>query len=607
MANPQYAKTEVHLLAGVPFNSSYENVRLFNSVDEQYNYFNSFIKYNESNVSYQRVASNAFRSSLKFEEVSLCNYIRFRNSGVDDKWYYGFITDVQFVAPDTTIVYYKLDVFQSFIFNVTIQDSYIDRKHQARWQSNGLPYYYVQEENLDYGTEYTVASRQQYSELPGVVFAVVVSVVDLVQNGNVYGGTRINGVSQPYFYYIIPCQTSTTSATPTVNGQAISDLDTLYNRITSNENLAGKVINIYFMAFTGMGFSNNPAGSQNFFSSFVDVVSGNGLSMAKVVSGQRLNDVRINIGPKYEGFESYVAGPYDESRLLNYPYAFTELIDYNGHSFIIKNEYIRGGTTSRLNLVIQAKVSLGPQPKVGFSVLNYNVGETSFLDGDLEYAIIDNSPNDLPIIDDYTAAYLQGNKNAIQTQLNHAQENANVFRGRNLQNLDFNNANTLLNGQIGSVGTLLGVASNRLQAGYNSADYVRNYQQQVEAINSKLSDISNIPPSVNQMGGNVIFNIQNGIYGFTIKKMIIKVQYLNTLRSYFKIYGYKYNMVGKPLEQTRQTWDYVKTVGVNIKANERIQDSYLQELRRIFDTGVALWHNNDVGNYALSNNDVGTP
>ena len=57
------------------------------------------------------------------------NYLMFQNSGFSNKWFYAFITDMKYVSANTTLIFYELDVFQSWYFDINYHESFILRHH----------------------------------------------------------------------------------------------------------------------------------------------------------------------------------------------------------------------------------------------------------------------------------------------------------------------------------------------------------------------------------------------------------------------------------------------------------------------------------------------
>src|SRR5690606_35801851 len=100
------------------------------------------------------------------------NYLRVSNPtipGTNDrkKDYYYFITDIQFLNGDTTLITVQLDVFQTFIYDVTFGNCYVERGHISlantnRWNNFGRDYLTVAE-GLETGANSVIVD--QYREI----------------------------------------------------------------------------------------------------------------------------------------------------------------------------------------------------------------------------------------------------------------------------------------------------------------------------------------------------------------------------------------------------------------------------------------------------------
>lgn len=68
--------------------------------------------------------------------VSACNYLSFVNPSFDNKTIYARIVDYDYVNNECTEISYIIDYWQTWMFDVTFQDSYIEREHlsQADWE-----------------------------------------------------------------------------------------------------------------------------------------------------------------------------------------------------------------------------------------------------------------------------------------------------------------------------------------------------------------------------------------------------------------------------------------------------------------------------------------
>lgn len=121
-ANPT---TEAYF-CNVPFDTDYNNVMLFTSKDQQVNYFKkNYIKH-YSNLNIIR-KDTPFHIADDFGSYDTVNYIMYRNPELDSKWWFAFVTDVQYTATNTTRIVIQTDVWQSYLFNRSLRRSYIER------------------------------------------------------------------------------------------------------------------------------------------------------------------------------------------------------------------------------------------------------------------------------------------------------------------------------------------------------------------------------------------------------------------------------------------------------------------------------------------------
>lgn len=74
------------------------------------------------------------------------------------------------------------------------------------------------------------------------------------------------------------------------------------------------------------------------------------------------------------------------------------------------------------------------------------------------------------------------------------------------------------------------------------------------------------------------------------------------LDQFFDMYGYATNAVKVPNENSRESWNYVKTDNVIINGSVPVQD--MRNIKAMYNRGVRFWHTADVGNYSLSNRDM---
>ena len=120
----------IYILKNVRIDNTYANTIHFNSSNEQALYFQGLQKYVLTDYSYLK-KENAIRVELRTDNLYDCNYIMFQNSSFGSKWFYAFITNVEYVNNETSAIYYEIDVMQTWYFNYTVNPSFIEREHSA--------------------------------------------------------------------------------------------------------------------------------------------------------------------------------------------------------------------------------------------------------------------------------------------------------------------------------------------------------------------------------------------------------------------------------------------------------------------------------------------
>lgn len=98
--------------------------------------------YTKSGLSYQRADERQFTSvDLNYYDLLSCDAMMWQNAGTDDQWLVANITDLEWVNPNLTRVYFKVDAYCSFCGNINWADSYcfVEREHVQNDWANGEP------------------------------------------------------------------------------------------------------------------------------------------------------------------------------------------------------------------------------------------------------------------------------------------------------------------------------------------------------------------------------------------------------------------------------------------------------------------------------------
>lgn len=122
-------RTNIRLLTGVPLDESFEHTINFTNKQVQADYFASKTKYLMTDSTYQRVNRGRARVPYPAEGLYNCNYMMFQNSAYGTKWFYAFITGVEYVNDATTEITFEIDPIQSYCFDWHLKQCMVERQH----------------------------------------------------------------------------------------------------------------------------------------------------------------------------------------------------------------------------------------------------------------------------------------------------------------------------------------------------------------------------------------------------------------------------------------------------------------------------------------------
>jgi hypothetical protein len=598
MATVPLSGTNIRLLSGVPFSNDYKHTRWFDTSSAQESYFlGKTVVHSMTENTFQKIEGKNFISvKQNIDALWGVNYVMFQNTSYNVKWFYGFVTKLEYKNATTTYVHFEIDVLQTWMFTMNFKPSYVVREHCKLWEADGSPVLNTVDEGLNYGSNYETVNVINWKPYNNVLFLVIVTKALMhdrdtnIKTGDIY--PTVNSAPQPLCYYVHPFKLDGTIpvawdenseeiilSNPTDVLKALYELDGAINNIVS----------LYITDYIGVNLAVDGSGTITFPSSqFVNVnimyeapgtTTDSYLNTIFVKGINQYQPKAVTYTNKYADYRTV-----KESKLLMFPYTTLLLDDLKGNRQTLKNEYIKGD-----DLIINVRGSLGTSNKTSYSIDNYqvkdNIEPADLFLSNLENAVLNNNPNDLPILTDMLGAFLQGNRNSIQNQLN-----STIFSGY---------MNTMSGVISGASSAVTGNAQGVVSSGMGIVGGMANTYFQTQGMIAKQQDINNTPPSLSKMGSNTYFDYGHNLSGLYLIKRQITPEYQKKLEDFFNIFGYKKNEVKLPNFHTRQNWNYIQTAGCVITGNFNNED--LQELKSVFDSGITLWHTDDIGNYALVN------
>lgn len=119
--------SKVYLL-NVPLEDDMKNTLYFANSSAQKSYMDNNVIKTYLDVSYQRDTST-FRCPTHIDSIRNCNYMMYQNTAYSNKWFYGFIKKMTYVNDNFTDVEFEVDPLQTFMFDITVKPSFVEREH----------------------------------------------------------------------------------------------------------------------------------------------------------------------------------------------------------------------------------------------------------------------------------------------------------------------------------------------------------------------------------------------------------------------------------------------------------------------------------------------
>ena len=536
-------QTEVRLIK-CPIESDNRNQLTFSNATAQYNYFNSLPHLNVDNFTYQRKDS-IIRYPAHIDSILEYNYVMYQNEGYSDRWFYAFITGMEYVNDNMTYITIKTDVFQTWQFDMVWKRSFVEREHV---NSDTIGEHTIGE-NLELG-EYIVESSATNStdEACYIVVGTTFYAPDVIcdEHKGVSSYRTYNGIPSGLYYYAVGTETSMSFLSVLISAAAGSGksegIITLFMAPKKLLGVPASESNWYYLYSTASGWSTDPHAGLG-YCPYYPISNSTASTLMETLSISKPNSTIDGYTPK-------------NKKLFTYPYKYMILSNNNGGAAEYHYELFSSTPAFKIYGDITPGCSIRAIPT---NYKNQSENNLEGLNGG-KY------PIGSWLTDVYTNWLTQNGVNLGFTTLNATE--AGIAKGA-VQMIG--GAALMASGDIAG-SSMLGIGVNSV---YNAIQ--QDYQHSL------------IPAQVtgNVNCGDVTYS--HGLTKFTAYKMSIKNEVAKIIDGYFTMYGYKVNTLKIPNITGRTNWNYVKTIGANIEGN--IPEGDINELKNIFNEGVTLWHN----------------
>lgn len=177
---------------------------------------------------------------------------------------------------------------------------------------------------------------------------------------------------------------------------------------------------------------------------------------------------------------------------------------------------------------------------------------------------------------------------AMQNQINTKQtnlQNANALANANAQ------------ASANSQSTAIGNQLRQLTTQYQNQT---NIQNAMDSYNARIHDAQATADSIVTGSNDLMRQIALDLNTFVLYVYRPTDEYKQKLEKIWNMRGYATNTVDYPNLRSKISWNYVQTVKCNIKGTN-IDPSDLGKIKRVFDNGITLWHNKNIGDYSQNN------
>ena len=208
-------------LCKTPLENDYKHQLTFNNATAQHNYFASTVQYTQNDCTYIK-ADNVLYFDKNIDQIRTCNYLFYKNTGFTNKWFYCFITRMEYENENCTAIYFETDVYQTWLFNLTYKRCFVEREHvnDDTIGAHTVP------EGLETGEYKCNAEYQTDNSSDWSLQIVLGSTYDLDAGSTYAVGNMYTGVYSaiPYYHWPISQDVQLTTALEQLSQ---ADLDTI--------------------------------------------------------------------------------------------------------------------------------------------------------------------------------------------------------------------------------------------------------------------------------------------------------------------------------------------------------------------------------------------
>lgn len=540
MATPITPSTNVFLLK-CPLEMDNNHQLNFASKTAQYNYFSNLPKIEFEDFSYQR-QDGILRVPYHIDSLYEYNYIMYQNENYTDKWFYAFVTGMEYVNDHCTFISIKTDVYQTWQFDVTFRKCFVEREHVNN-DTFGL---HTLEENIPSG-EWVNNDMINIGINPANQHDcwVMCAISDVPKGSNLEATILQGNVSRVYNSIPSGCFLIGVDITDTTTSfRNLNEFILFFDQVGKGD----AIINMFLVPKSWVGDTYQEYSIQETVETVnysFDIIIPRKFDGVKEISNTQIfrNTLLDGYAPKNNKCFS---------KQFNYLLATNNVgknVTYYWEDFTGTPEF----KMTCAHLTQNVPSCIAPN--------NYKKNNAS---GGYNYSLA-GAP--LPIVSWKSDYYLNWQ---AQNGWGGARQRAEQF------NKDAEAHTSDMGQYFGKLGADLAMGMTQTAGAVLST------------INGSMATAERKPDPVHgDLSGDFTYSI--GKCCFTFYKMSVRAEVAKIIDDYFSAYGYKVSAYKVPNITGRANWNYVKCIDVNVLAN--IPQIDLEEFKSLFNNGITIWHN----------------
>lgn len=580
----------VWLIKGYHGDRNYAHTVRFATIQDQQNYFYNKVQNGGrqlSNLLYVRHTENSIKVKGNVEDFLYYNYMAFKNN---TKWFYAFIDRVEYVNIDCTIIYYTMDVIQTWWFDFTMGECFVEREHvrDDTFGTNIIP------ENIN-GSVNVVMKEQDITWFTeaGLYYADIWYVPQYNETPNTYNICVYESGADGSSGRIAVSQSNTCGSYEYGNVYGIEHLQIPpYSVIVDGrqeyqpQNM-GSFVNKCLREMTSYGANIIAINPIPFY--LIDnpkMTLTNNTEPSEGDPGDGRNIVLFNRADSFKDPNSGETYYPKNKKLYTSQYCKLMVTNNSGESTDMN---LTDFKFDEIYFGYDAHIS--PSPDVTLYPLNYK-GVSGTTPG-VRSAKVDYNTR---IVYRNFGAYLYSEDSFTKWYTEHAESFYTTMVASMIAGIG--KTAIAAGAMIGTGGTaapLLGTGV--IDLANNIAGSYATYRNAANALDTSNGKIANSQS-----------NFMRDKVGFTIYQIGVNCHEAKTIDDYFTVYGYQVNTVKVPAPKSglglRPSYNYVKAKNITIHNNgdKSVPFDIEETITNIFENGITFWEKDvEIGDYTVSN------